>query len=48
MSAVLPSAAQARIATDATTILAGFNAFSHLFQNPEYTLPYAVGPPPLA
>ena len=48
MSALLPASGQAGIAIHPTTVSAGFGAVSHLFQNPEYTLPYAVGPPSLA
>ncbi|HEU5154102.1 MAG TPA: hypothetical protein VFU03_05195 [Gemmatimonadales bacterium] len=48
MSAVLPASGQSSISIDAVAIFTGFTPVSHLFQNPEYTLPYAVGPPPLA
>jgi len=48
MPALLPASAQAGIAINPTTVSVGFSAVSHLFQTPEYTLPYAVGPPSLA
>jgi hypothetical protein len=48
MAAALPSADQTHIAICAVAIFSASIPVSHLFQNPEYTLPYAVGPPPLA
>jgi hypothetical protein len=48
MPAALPAAGQSSIAIDAAAIFSDFTAVSHFFQNPEHTLPYAVGPPLLA
>jgi len=48
MPAMLAAAGHAVIPIDAVGYHIGITPVSYLVQTPEHTLPYAVGPPPLA
>jgi len=48
MPALLAAGGHPVIPIDADAIHVSLTAVSHLVQSPEHTLPYAVGPPPLA
>jgi hypothetical protein len=48
MPALLAAGGHPVIPIDAAAIHVSLTAVSHLVQSPEHTLPYAVGPPPLA
>ncbi|HSR90086.1 MAG TPA: hypothetical protein VLK88_02175 [Gemmatimonadales bacterium] len=48
MPAMLAAAVPSVIPIGAVATAVGHTPVSHLVQSPEHTLPYAVGPPPLA